>query len=68
MRCAVCKKELPAESKLPICDYHAGLAKEKAIGVGTTVAGFGIGAYVLVKKYGKDAIKEGIEIAKARFH
>lgn len=68
MRCAICKKELPADSKFPICDYHAGLAKEKAVGVGTTVTGIGIGAYVLVKKYGKDAFREGITIAKSIFH
>lgn len=64
MRCAICKKELPVGSKLPICDYHAGLAKEKAVGMGTGVAGAGFGIYVLVKKYGKDAFKEGLEIAK----
>jgi hypothetical protein len=64
----ICKKELPADSKLPICDYHAGLAREKAVGIGTTVTGVGIGAYVLVKKYGKDAFREGIAIAKTFLH
>lgn len=68
MRCAICKKELPADSKLPICDYHAGLVREKAVGIGTSVAGVRFGAYVLVKKYGKDAFREGIEIAKTIFH
>ncbi len=68
MRCAICKKELPADSKLPICDYHAGLAREKALGIGTTLAGGGIGVYVLVKKYGKDAFREGLAIAKSIFH
>ena len=68
MKCMICRKELPADSKLPICDYHAGLAKEKAVGVGTTVVGTGFGIYVLVKKYGKDALKEGLEIAKTIIH
>ena len=68
MKCAICKKELPADSKLPICDYHAGLAQEKAAGIVTGVAGVGIGAYVLIKKYGKDAFREGLEIAKTIVH
>ena len=29
-RCIVCKKELPEGSKLPVCEYHKGVAAENA--------------------------------------
>lgn len=41
-----CNKELPEGTKLPICDYHAGEAKEL---VGKVVTGaFAIGGTVLL--------------------
>lgn len=33
-----CHKELPRGTKVPVCDYHRGEAKEKAIGVGKGAA------------------------------
>ncbi|MBR3328146.1 MAG: hypothetical protein IKG22_12575 [Atopobiaceae bacterium] len=27
-KCFVCKKELPEGSKLPVCEYHKGVAAE----------------------------------------
>lgn len=29
-KCIVCKKELPEGSKLPVCEYHKGVAAENA--------------------------------------
>lgn len=48
-RCIVCKKELPEGSKLPICEYHKGVAAEKAKQAGVGMAALGIGALVMAK-------------------
>lgn len=29
-KCIVCKKELPEDSILPVCEYHKGIAAESA--------------------------------------
>lgn len=48
-RCIVCKKELPEDSKLPICEYHKGVAVERVKQVGTAAAALGVG--VLVERF-----------------
>ena len=40
-RCIVCKKELPEGSKLPVCEYHKGVAAENAKKAGISVCGSG---------------------------
>ena len=37
-KCIVCKKELPEGSKLPVCEYHKGVAAENAKKAVTGVA------------------------------
>ena len=46
-RCIVCKKELPEGSKLPICEYHKGVAAEKAKQAGVGMAALGVGMAAL---------------------
>ena len=48
-RCIVCKKELPEDSKLPVCEYHKGVAVERAKQVGTGAAALGVGALVIAR-------------------
>lgn len=48
-RCIVCKKELPEGSKPPICEYHKGVAAEKAKLAGVGMAALGVGALVMAK-------------------
>lgn len=40
-KCIICKKELPEGSKLPVCEYHKGVAAERAkqVGVGALAIG-----------------------------
>lgn len=40
-KCIICKKELPEGSKLPVCEYHKGVAAErvKQVGVGILTVG-----------------------------
>ena len=43
--CMVCKKELPEGSRLPVCEYHKGVAKENAkkAAAGVAVAAVTVG-------------------------
>lgn len=34
-KCIICKKELPDDIKIPVCEYHRAQAKEKGIAVGS---------------------------------
>lgn len=40
-KCIICKKELPEGTKLPVCEYHKGVAAERAkqAGVGALAIG-----------------------------
>ena len=49
-RCIVCKKELPEDSKLPVCEYHKGVAVERVKQVGTAAAA-ALGVGVLVERF-----------------
>lgn len=50
-RCIVCKKELPEDSKLPVCEYHKGVAVERVKQVGTAAAAaLGVGV-LLVERF-----------------
>ncbi len=46
-KCIICKKELPEGSKLPVCEYHKGVAAERAKKVGLGALVLGGGAVVL---------------------
>lgn len=48
-KCIICKKELPEGSKLPVCEYHKGVAAERAKQAGLGVLAFGGGAVVLAR-------------------
>ncbi len=48
-KCIVCKKELPEGSKLPVCEYHKGVAAEKAKQVGVGAGALAVGALVMAK-------------------
>lgn len=48
-RCIVCKKELPEGSKLPVCEYHKGVAAERAKQVGVGAGTLTVGALVMAK-------------------
>ena len=63
-KCVVCKKELPEESKLPVCEYHKGVAAEKGkLVVGG--AGALAGALVMAKDTIIPAVKDkALPIAK----
>lgn len=50
-RCIVCKKELPEDSKLPVCEYHKGVAVERVKQVGTAAAAAALGVGVLVERF-----------------
>lgn len=43
-KCIVCKKELPEGSKLPVCEYHKGVAAENAKKAAAVVVAVGIAA------------------------
>lgn len=47
-KCIVCKKELPEGSKLPVCEYHKGVAAENAknavVGAAVVVVTVGVTA------------------------
>ena len=55
-KCIVCKKELPEDSKLPVCEYHKGVAAEKAKQVGT--GALAVGALVMAKDTVGPVLKE----------
>ena len=59
-----CHKELPAGTKIPVCDYHKGEAKEKAIGVGKGTAGAAALAVGFVKANGPALAKEYLPKAR----
>ncbi|WP_276995807.1 hypothetical protein [Ellagibacter isourolithinifaciens] len=43
-KCIVCKKELPEGSKLPVCEYHKGVAAESAKKAAAVVVMVGVAA------------------------
>lgn len=71
MKCAICKKELPSDYKVPMCDYHRAKAKETVAGTGAAVVGGVVfikqgGGKLLVDAGGK-ALKYG-KVFKSFFH
>lgn len=57
-KCIVCKKELPEDSKLPVCEYHKGVAAEKAKQVGAGAGALAVGALVMAKDTIGPVLKE----------
>ena len=55
-----CHKELPRGAKVPLCDFHKGEVKEKAIGAGKGVAGAVVVAGGFVKANGPALAKKYI--------
>ena len=53
-----CGKELPSDTKVPVCEYHRAEAADKAKkGVGAA-AGVAATAFVFVKNNGGEFVKE----------
>ncbi|WP_165044248.1 hypothetical protein [Adlercreutzia sp. ZJ138] len=48
-KCIVCKKELSEDSKLPMCEYHKGVAAEKAKQVTVCAGALVVGTLVKTK-------------------
>lgn len=48
-KCIICKKELPEGMKVPVCEYHKGIAADRAkqAGLGALAVG---GTVVMVAK------------------
>lgn len=70
-KCAICKKELPDDYKVPFCDYHRNRAKERGAQVAaatTSVAVFvktnGPKIAEAAEKYGPQVIEAGRKVAK----
>jgi len=63
-KCIICKKPLPDGGKLPICEFHKGVAKDSAKkAVGGTVA---VGAAIAVAardKIGPVVVEKAVPIA-----
>lgn len=57
-KCIVCKKELPEDSKLPVCEYHKGVAAEKAKQVVAGAGALAVGALVMAKDTVGPVLKE----------
>lgn len=59
-RCIVpgCGKELPRGTKIPVCDFHKGEAKEKAANAGKGAMGAAVLAVGFVKANGPALAKE----------
>lgn len=64
-RCVICKKELPEGSKLPVCEYHKGIAVERIKQAGMSAAALGIGALVMARDTVGPIVKDkALPIAK----
>ncbi len=59
-RCIVlgCGKELPRGTKIPVCDFHKGEAKEKAANAGKGVMGAAVLVAGFVKANGPTLVKD----------
>lgn len=57
-KCIVCKKELPEGSKLPVCEYHKGVAAEKAKQVGAGAGALAVSALVMAKDSAIPVVKD----------
>lgn len=64
-RCIICKKELPEDSRLPICEYHKGVAVERVKQVGSGAAALGVGVLFMARDTVGPIVKEkALPIAK----
>ena len=64
-KCMICKKPLPEGSKLHLCEFHKGLAKDNAKKAAGGAAAVAAGVAVAARdKIGPVVVEKGVPIAR----